>query len=222
MLFDGPVGEEAWPEDGSVGPPLMALREEEIDLLQKVQEVIRANPGKAESLFGKFHQILKEEGKEDLMCNHCPPVLNDGDGWDGSQMGLSLPPSPDGGSVKTLHKRAVPLSRKVAKKKKVSQRKKVPKKKDRRTKKTSQKKKRKTKTKIKKILKMKKTKQQRKEKQENRQRTGYLGKMEKQNNNCTSLWAKLTNVGLGIASVLQKQVIDIDLDSDFSCRQIPY
>ena len=102
MLFDGPVGEEAWPEDGSVGPPLMALGEEEIDLLQKVQEVIRANPGKAESLFGKFHKILKEEGKEDLMCNHCPPVLNDGDGWDGSQMGLSLPPSPDSGSVKTL------------------------------------------------------------------------------------------------------------------------
>ena len=76
MLFDGPVGEEAWPEDGSVGPPLMALGEEEIDLLQKVQKVIRANAGKAESLFGKFHQILKEEGKEDLIFNHCP-VFND-------------------------------------------------------------------------------------------------------------------------------------------------
>ena len=36
--------------------------------------------------------------------------------------------------------------------------------------------------------------------------------MKKQNNNCTSLWAKLTNVGLGMASVLQKQVTDIDLD----------
>ena len=245
MLFDGPVGEEAWPEDGSVGPPLMALGEEEIDLLQKVQEVIRANPGKAESLFGKFHKILKEEGKEDLMCNHCPPVLNDRDGWDGNQMRLRLPPSPD--SVKMLHKRGVPLSRKVGKKKKVSQGKEVAKKKNRRnmkyrkverkqtgvenpnktrklgkkekenkkktkTKITSQKKKRKTETKIKKILKMKKTKQQRKEKQENRPRTGYMGKMEKQNNNCTSLWAKLTNVGLGMASVLQKQVTGIDLD----------
>ena len=239
MLFDGPVGEEAWPEDGSVGPPLMALGEEEIDLLQKVQEVIRANPGKAESLFGKFQQILKEEGKEDLMCNHCPPLLNDQDGWDGNQMRLRLPLSPD--DVKMPHKRAVSLSRKVAKKKKVSQGKKVAEKKDRRnmksrkvenpnrprklgkkkkrkenkkktkTKMTSQKKKRKTETKIKKILKMKKTKQQRKEKQENRPRTGYMGKMEKQNNNCTSLWAKLTNVGLGIASVLQKQVIDINL-----------
>ena len=110
MLFDGPVGEEAWPEDGSVGPPLMALGEEEIDLLQKVQEIIRANPGKAESLFGKFHKILKEEGKEDLMCNHCPPLLNDQDGGDGNQMRLRLPPSPD--NVKTLHKRTVSLSRK--------------------------------------------------------------------------------------------------------------
>ena len=240
MLFDGPVGEEAWPEDGSVGPPLMALGEEEIDLLQKVQEVIRANPGKAESLFGKFHKILKEEGKEDLMCIHCPPLLNDQDGWDGNQMRLRLPPAPD--NVKTPHKRTVSLSRKEGKKKKVSQGKKVAKKKDRRnmksrkvenpnrprklgkkekqkennkktkTKKTSQKKKRKTETKIKKILKMKKTKQQRKEKKENRQRTGYMGKMEKQNNNCTSLWAKLTNVGLGMASVLQKQVTGIDLD----------
>ena len=246
MLFDGPVGEEAWPEDGSVGPPLMALGEEEIDLLQKVQEIIRANPGKAESLFGKFQQILKEEGKEDLMCNHCPPLLNDQDGWDGNQMRLRLPPSPD--NVKTLHKRAVSLSRKITKKKKVSKGKKVAEKKDRRnmksrkverkqtvvenpnrprklgkkekqkenkkkteTKKTSQKKKkRKTKTKIKKLLKMKKTKQQRKEKQENRPRTGYMGKMEKQNNNCISLWAKLTNVGLGMASVLQKQVTDFD------------
>ena len=244
MLFDGPVGEEAWPDDGSVGPPLMTLGVEEIDLLQKVQEMIRANPGKAESLFEKFIEILKEENKEDLMCNHCPPVLNDQDGWDGNQMRLRLPPSPD--NAKTFHKRAVSLSRKVAKKKKVSKGKKVAKKKDRRnmkverkqtgvenpnrprklgkkekqkenkkktkTKKTSQKKKRKTETKIKKILKMKKTKQQRKEKQENRERTGYMGKMETQNNNCTSLWAKLTNVGLGMASVLQKQVTDIDFD----------
>ena len=245
MLFDGPVGEEAWLEDGSVGPPLMALGEEEILLLQKVQEVIRVNPGKAESLVEKFHQILKEESKVNLICNHCPPVLNNHYGWDGNQMRLSLPPSPDIGNVKRLHKRGVPLKRKVVKKKKVSE-----KKKDRRnvnsrkverkqsgmenpsrtkklgkkekqkenkmkTKKISQKKKkkkRKTKTKIKKTLKMKKTEQQRKAKQGNGKRTKHVGKMDKLNNNCTSLWAKLTNVGLGMASTLQKQVIDIDLD----------
>ena len=204
------------------------------------------NPGKAESLVEKFHQILKEESKVDLICNHCPPVLNNHYGWDGNQMRLSLPPSPDIGNVKRLHKRGVPLKRKVVKKKKVSERKKDPKKKDRRnvnlrkverkqngvenpsrpkelgkkekqkedkknrkTKKASQKKK--INKKKKQILKMKKTNQQRKEKQETRQRTKYQEKMEELNN-CTSLWAKLTNVGLGVASALQKQVTDIDLD----------
>ena len=129
MLFDGSVGEEAWPEeDGSVGPPLMELGVEEVDLLQKVQEMIRVNPGKAESLFERFHQILKEENKEDLMCIHCPPLLNDRD-W--NQMRVSLPPSPDSGSVKTIHKRGAGLRRKVAKKKQSSKGKKVAKKKDR-------------------------------------------------------------------------------------------
>ena len=95
MLVDGPVGEQALSEDGLVGPPLMASGEEEIHLLQKVQELIRANPGKAKSLFEEFRQILKEEGQEDLICNHCPgPVLKDQDGWDGNQMRLSLPLSP--------------------------------------------------------------------------------------------------------------------------------
>ena len=70
VLFDGPVGEQTWPEDGKVGPPLKALGLEEIHLLQKVQEIIRASPGKAESLFEKFLQILKEENRDDLICNH--------------------------------------------------------------------------------------------------------------------------------------------------------
>ena len=238
MLFDGPVGEEAWPDDGSVGPPLMTLGVEEIDLLQKVQEMIRANPGKAESLFEKFIEILKEENKEDLICNHCPPELNNRDGWDGNQMRLSLPPSPDSGSVKTIQKRGAGLRRKegkkVAKKKdrgnmksrkaekkqtgvespnktrKLSKKEKQKeKKKKMKTKKRKQKKK--TNKKMKNILKMKKTKQQRKVNQGERQRTKYLEKMEELNT-CTSLWAKLTNVGLGVASALQKQVTDIDLD----------
>ena len=56
---------------------------------------------------------------------------------------------------------------------------------------------------------MKKIKQQRKVKQA--QRTTYLEKMEELNN-CTSLWARLTNVGLGAASALLKQVAPINLD----------
>ena len=59
---------------------------------------------------------------------------------------------------------------------------------------------------------MKKIKQKIEVKQGNRQRTNYLEKMEELNNNCTNLWAKLTNLGLGVASSIQKQVMDIDLD----------
>ena len=59
---------------------------------------------------------------------------------------------------------------------------------------------------------MKKIKQKIEVKQGNRQRTNYLEKMEELNNNCTNLWAKLTNVGLSVASSIQKQVMDIDLD----------
>ena len=247
MIFNGPVGEQAWAKDGLVGPPLTALGLEEVHLLQKVQEIIRASPRKAEILFEKFLQILKEENREDLICNHCPPVLNyQEDGWDANLMRLSLPPSPDRGSVKTLQKRGAGLKMKVTKKKQISKGKKVAGKKDRRnmksrkaerkqtgveipnkhrkhgkkknqkeakknsnTKKASQKKKRKTKTK----KRMKKIKQKRKVKQGNSQRRKNWEKMEELNNNCTSLWAKLTNVGLGLASVLQKQVTHIiDLD----------
>ena len=220
VLFDRPVGEQAWPEDGSIGPALMA----EMDLLQKVQEIIKANPEKAESLLEKFHEILKEENKADLICNNCPPVL----------IHQNENQLRDSGSIKILQKRGVPLRRKVAKKKQASKGKKVAKKKkdgenlkSRKAKKKKsgverpnktrklnkiekqkEKKKKKTNKKTKKILKMKKTKQQRKVKEKTRQRTKYLEKMEELNN-CTSLWAKLTNVGLGVASIIQKQVTDI-------------
>jgi len=53
VLFDGLVGEQAWPEDDSVGPPLTALS------LDEIQEIIRADPGKAESLFEKRGARLK-------------------------------------------------------------------------------------------------------------------------------------------------------------------
>ena len=238
VLFDGPVGEQALPEASL----LMALGVEEIHLLQKVHQIIRASPGKAQGLFEKIWQILKEENKEELICNQCPGFEHR-DEWDATQMRSSLlpPPSHDTGSVKALHKRGIGLRRKVAKKKEVS---KVAKKKDRqniksrkverkqtgvenskkprklgkkekqkekkknlKTKKASKKKNR---VKNKKILKMKKTKQKRKVKQGNRQRTVYVEKIEDLNN-CTSLWAELTNVGLGVATILRKQVMDIDL-----------
>ena len=222
------------PEAGS----LMALGVEEIHLLEKVHQIIRASPGKAEGLIEKFRQILKEEKKEELICNQCPG-FNHRDEWDATQMRSSLlpPPSHDTGSVKTLQKRAIRPRRKVAKKR--SKGKKVGKKKNRqnmkprkverkqsgvenskkrrkfgkkenrkekkksmKSKEASQKKKRKKNKKIKKIEKMKKIKQRRKVQQGNR-RTKNLEKTEEL---CVNMWAEFTNVGLGVATTLMKQV----------------
>ena len=192
-------------------------------LLQKLQEIIRANPEQAESLFETFREILKEEKMEDLICSHCP-LLNHRDEWgDANQMRVSESHSTD--SIKIIQKRGAELRRKVAKKEQDSKRKIVARKekekrqsrrengkqpemkkhrklgkKNMKTKKALQKRKKK---KNKKILKMKKIKQKRK--QGERQKTRLLEKM-KELNSCTSLWAEFTNVGLGAASALNKQV----------------
>ena len=239
VLFDGPVLEQALPGDGSLGP-LMALGVEEIILLQKVHQIIRASPGKAEGLFEKFRQILREEKKEELICNQCPG-FNHRDEWDATQMRSSLlpPPSHETASFKTLQKRGIGSRRKVAKKEK-----KVAKKKDRqnmkprkverkqtgvensnkrrefgkkekhkekkknmKSKDASQKKKRKKNKKINKIVKMKQIKQRRKIQHGNR-RTKNLEKLQELK--CIDVWAELTNVGLGVATTLKKQVRDID------------
>ena len=205
VLFDWPVGEQALPEDGLLGS-LMALGVEEIHLLEKVHQIIRASPGKAEGLFEKFRQILREEKKEELICKHCPG-FNHRDEWDATQMRSSLlpPPSHDTGSVKTLRKRDIGLRRKVARK--VLKGKKVAKKKERQN--------------------MKPRKVERKQTGvENSNKPRKLGKKEKQKQkkkniktkmeevncySCTELWAELINVGLGVATTLRKQVMDIDL-----------
>ena len=179
VLFDGPDGGQALPEAGS----LMALGVEEIHLLEKVHQIIRASPGKAAGLFEKFRQILREEKKEELICNQCPG-FNHRDDLDTTQMRSSLlpPPSHDTASVRRLQKE---------------------KKKNMKSKEASQKKKRKKNKKIKKIAKMKKIKQRRKVQQGNR-RTKNLEKLEELK--CVDMWAELTNVGLGVATTLMKQV----------------
>ena len=53
-------------------------------------------------------------------------------------------------------------------------------------------------------------KQKRKGMQGNRRKTKSLEKSEDLEK-CTSLWAELTNIGLGVATTLRKQVMDIDL-----------
>ena len=218
-----------------------ALGLEEIDLVQKLHEIIKANPGKAESLFEKFRQILEEEGKEKLICNFCE----------------SQPPSSSASErIKMFHKRDIELGKgEVAKQKQISKGKKVTKEKERqdiksrkrekkqtgeedlnkprkhvKKKKQKEKKKnmkakegshkRKKNRKSKQILKMKK----RKMRQRNGQSGKYEEKMEKLNKNCTILWAELTYVGIGAAATLKRQVVKIDLvilHSSFSFRQIP-
>ena len=179
VLFDGPDGGQALPEAGS----LMALGVEEIHLLQKVHQIIRANPGKAEGLIEKFRQILKEENKEELICNHCP------------------------GSVRTLHKRGVGLRRKVAKKRKVSKEKEAARKKDRQNIKS-----RKVERKQTGVENSNKPRKLGKKEKQKQKKKNINTKMEEVNcYSCTELWAELINVGLGVATTLRKQVMDIDL-----------
>ena len=63
MLFDGPSGEHASPQDGGSLCSL-GLGEEEIHLVEMFLKTIRANPEKAESLYGKFEKMVEEEEKD--------------------------------------------------------------------------------------------------------------------------------------------------------------
>ena len=226
------------PGDGSLGP-LMALGVDEINLLEKVHQIIRANPGKAEGLIEKFWQILKEENKEELMCNQCPG-FNHRDEWDASQMRSSLlpPPSHDTASVKTLQKRGIRLRRKVAKKEK-----KFAKKKDRQNMKPRKVERKQTGMEnSKKRRKFDKNKNQKEKKKSRKSKEASQKKKRKRNKKikkivkmkkikqskflhgnrrtknqekleelCVNTWAELTRVGLGAAITLKKQVGDIDL-----------
>ena len=96
------------------------------------------------------------------------------------------------------------------KKKKIHKNGKLGKKEKRIRNKNNKKLERKTKKKLKLISKMKQINQKIKGTQENRQKIKFLEKSEEVEN-CTSLWAELTNVGLGLASSLKKQVMDTDL-----------
>ena len=122
MLLDGRAGEQPSSDDWR-----SSLREEEFHHLQKLQEIIREDPEKADNLYQKFRDILKEEKREDLICSHCP-LMNHRDDWDENQMGESH--SHGSGSLKMIYKRDVELRKKVGKKKHVSKKKEIDKKKD--------------------------------------------------------------------------------------------
>ena len=199
----------------------MGLGEKEIHLLQKFLEIIRTNPAKAE-------KMVKEEEKDDL------------DGLVAQVIRVNDPPSlrSDRGSI--LHKRAAEMKmakkKKLSKPKKADKTKKkeksvrskkvdrVKSKLEKANKKRKRPKKgkhiadkrnnknleRKKKRKIKLISRTNKLKQKRKQMHQNKQKSEILVKSDKLEN-CTRLWSEFTNIGLGVATTLKKQVVDIDL-----------
>ena len=220
MLFDGLLGEKASSKDSSLDS--LVLREEEIYFIQKFLEIIRSKPEKTQSLYEKFQKILKEEEKDNQ------------DGFGTNHMRASEAPSIRSDFLRTLHKRGAEKKMKMAGKKRVSKRKKIDKTKNEdqnvksKTEETAKSgvkeinKKRKPgkkgehvaskeknnlkRKKKKKISRMKRIrKQERKKVQDNRQKSEFLVKNEELEN-CTSLWAELTNVGIGVATTLKKQV----------------
>ena len=70
--------------------------------IQKLQEIIRADPEKAEKMYEKFREILIEERRDDLICIHCP-LLNHRDDWNEKHMSGSHSYSPGSGSLKILN-----------------------------------------------------------------------------------------------------------------------
>ena len=222
MLFDGLLGEKASSKDGFLDS--LVLREEAIHFIQKFLDIIRSKPEKTQSLYERFQKILKEEEKDNQ------------DGFGTNHMRASEPPLIKSNFLRTLHKRGAEKKMKMAWKKRVSKQKKIEetknehqnvKSKTEETAKSGVKEinkkrkpgkkgehvankennlKRKKKKKMKCISRMRKIrKQERKKVQDNRQKSESLVKNEKLEN-CTSLWAELTNVGLGVATTIKKQV----------------
>ena len=225
MLFDGPSGEKASAEDGCSLGCSLGLGEEELHFLQKFLDVIRANPEKAESLYGKFQIIVEEEEKD-----------KDQDVSGANLMRVRQPSS-------MRRKREAKKRMKMGKKnKQVSKQKKVEKTKDRHvnskkrkivkskakkinkkrkkriTNKNNNKLERKKKKTLKLISRMKKNKQKRKKTQGNVQKSKFLEKSEGLEN-CTNLWAEFSNVGFRLASTLKKQVM---MDIEFKVIKVNY
>ena len=206
VLFDGPSGEKASAQDRESLDSL-GLGEEEI------LKMIRANPEKAEKM------VEEEEKDEDgsgakLMRVRQPPSMRSKRAAeikvkmgkkkkkkDSKQKKLEKTKKKDQ-NAKSKKRKSV-----KSKEKKINKKRKLGKKGKHITNKNNNKLERKTKKKIKLISRMKKINQKRKETHGNRQKTKFLGKSAELEN-CTSLWAELTNIGFGLASSLKKQVMD--------------
>ena len=124
---------------------------------------------------------------------------------------LSKPKKADKTKKKEKSVRSKKVDRVKSKLEKANKKRKRPKKgkhiADKRNKKNLERKKKK---KVKLISRTNKLKQKRKQMHQNNQKSEFLVKSDKLEN-CTRLWSEFTNIGLGVATTLKKQVVDIDL-----------
>ena len=210
MLFDGPSGEQASAQDGGSLDSLGLGEDEEIHLMEKFLKIIRANPEKAETRYGKFEKMVEEEEKvrdgtsAQLMRIRQPPLMRRKRSTEKKakmgkkkkrvskqkKVGNTKKKDQNGKSknVKSQKRKSV-----KSKEKKINEKRKLGKMgKHITNNKNNNKLERKTQKKIKLISKMEKMQQKRKGTQGNRQKTKFL-------ENCTTLWAELTNIGLGVA-----------------------
>ena len=211
----GPVGNKALPGPGDESVDfVIGYKEEEFNvLLKRLRDLSRKNPQKVTKLFGDFLEelgtILNEDKNEEMLeGNHSPVVTKQ----DKEQMMRSEDTLVESGTVKTLRKRGVEVGRKIVKRKSFGKGSKDDKNRKRKG----------GKSKDKKINKSRKLKE--KETKDQQKRTKHVSEMNKikqkvkliQEKNeeldvCTNLWVELTNLGLGVATALQKQVMDADL-----------
>ena len=211
----GPDGNNTVSGDESVDS-LIGYKEEEFNsLLKRLLDLSRKNPKKVTKLFGDFLEelgtILNEDKNEErLEGNRSPVVTNQ----DEEQTMRSEDTLAGSGTVKTLRKRGVEVGRKIVKRKSFGKGRKDDKNRKRKG----------GKSKDKKINKRRKISKKEKETKDQQKRTKHVSEMKKikqkvkliQEKNeeldvCTNLWVELTNLGLGVATALQKQVMVADL-----------
>ena len=213
----GPVGNKALPGPGDESVDfVIGYKEEEFNvLLKRLRDLSRKNPQKVTKLFGDFLEelgtILNEDKNEErLEGNRSPVVTNQ----DKEQMMRSENTLAGSGTVKTLRKRGVEVGRKIVKRKSFGKGRKDDKNRKRKG----------GKSKDKKINKSRKLSKKEKGTKDQQKRTKHISAMKKINQKvkliqekneeldvCTNLWVELTNLGLGVATALQKQVMDADL-----------
>ena len=213
----GPVGNKALPGPGDESVDfVIGYKEEEFNvLLKRLRDLSRKNPQKVTKLFGDFLEelgtILNEDKNEERLEGNRSPVVTK---QDKEQMMRSEDTLVESGTVKTLRKRGVEVGRKIVKRKSFGKGRKDDKNRKRKG----------GKSKDKKINKSRKLSKKEKGTKDQQKRTKHISAMKKINQKvkliqekneeldvCTNLWVELTNLGLGVATALQKQVMDVDL-----------